>query len=92
MASGRITWWPSLGCSWKRVPAGLHSRSQPNLSARKDIKVYGYSLSLNLIEYQSAILRGDMEAAKEIFPTVPKDQRSRVARFLEAQDLKELAL
>ena len=27
----------------------------------KDVKVYGYSLSLNLIEYQTAVLRGDME-------------------------------
>lgn len=55
--------------------------------ADKDIKVYGYSLSLNLIEYQSAILRGDMEAAEEILPTVPKDQRSRVAHFLEARGM-----
>jgi len=60
--------------------------------ADKDIKVYGYSLSLNLIEYQSAILRGDIEAAEDILPTVQKDQRSRVAHFLEARDLKELAL
>jgi coatomer subunit beta' len=53
----------------------------------KDAKVYGYSLSLNLIEYQTAVLRGDMEAAEEILPTVPKEQQNKVARFLEARGL-----
>lgn len=51
----------------------------------KDVKVYGYSLSLNLIEYQTAVLRGDMEAAAEILPTVPKEQQNKVARFLETK-------
>lgn len=51
----------------------------------KDVRIYGYSLSLALIEYQTAILRGDMDAAEEILPSIPKEQRSRVARFLEAR-------
>ena len=49
----------------------------------KDINVSGYLLSLSVIEYQTAILRGDMVAAEQILPTVPKDQRNKVARFLE---------
>jgi len=53
----------------------------------KDVKVYGYSLSLNLIEYQTAVLRGDMEAAQEILPTIPKEQQNKVARFLDARGL-----
>lgn len=53
----------------------------------KDVKTYGYSLSLNLVEYQTAVLRGDMEAAAELLPTVPKEQRNKVARFLEARGL-----
>lgn len=53
----------------------------------KDVKVYGYSLSLNLIEYQTAILRGDMETASDILPTIPKEQQNKVARFLEARGL-----
>ena len=53
----------------------------------KDVKVYGYSLSLNLIEYQTAVLRGDMNVAEEILPTVPKEQQNKVARFLEARGL-----
>ena len=47
--------------------------------------VYSYALSLTVVEYQTAILRGDMEAAEAILPTIPNDQRNRIARFLEAQ-------
>ncbi|KIM41967.1 hypothetical protein M413DRAFT_27504 [Hebeloma cylindrosporum] len=60
--------------------------------ADKDLNLYGYSLSLNVVEYQTAVLRGDMDAADEILPTLPKDQLNKVARFLEGRDLKELAL
>ncbi|EMD40312.1 hypothetical protein CERSUDRAFT_110917 [Gelatoporia subvermispora B] len=60
--------------------------------ADKDVNVYAYSLSLTLVEYQTAVLRGDMDAAEEILPTVPKEQRSKIASFLEGRGLKELAL
>ena len=33
-----------------------------------------------------------MEAAEEILPSIPKEQRSKVASFLEGRGLKELAL
>ncbi|KAJ8454501.1 hypothetical protein ONZ45_g19281 [Pleurotus djamor] len=60
--------------------------------ADKDVNIYSYSLSLNMVEYQTAVLRGDMEAAAEILPTLPKEQLNKVARFLEGRDFKELAL
>ncbi|KAF8886974.1 coatomer protein [Infundibulicybe gibba] len=60
--------------------------------ADKDLNIYGYALSLNVVEYQTAVLRGDMESAAEILPTLPKDQLNKVARFLEGRDLKELAI
>jgi len=60
--------------------------------ADKDMNVHSYALSLGMVEYQTAVLRGDMDAAAEILPTLPKDQLNKVARFLEAKDLKELAL
>lgn len=53
--------------------------------ADKDVNVHVYSLSLSLIEYQTAILRGDMETAESILPTIPKEQLNKVARFLEAR-------
>jgi coatomer subunit beta' len=53
--------------------------------ADKDMNVYGYSLSLSVVEYQTAVLRGDMESANEILPTLPKEQLNKVARFLEGR-------
>lgn len=53
--------------------------------ADKDLHIFGYSLSLNVVEYQTAVLRGDTEAAAEILPTLPKDQLNKVARFLESK-------
>ncbi|OSC97980.1 coatomer beta [Trametes coccinea BRFM310] len=58
----------------------------------KDVNVYSYSLPLNVVEYQTAVLRGDMDAAAEILPSIPKEQRNKIAAFLEARGLKELAL
>ncbi|EKM79756.1 hypothetical protein AGABI1DRAFT_127441 [Agaricus bisporus var. burnettii JB137-S8] len=58
----------------------------------KTMKIYGYNLSLSVVEYQTAILREDMEKAKEVLGNVPKDQLNKVARFLEQRDLKELAI
>ena len=53
--------------------------------ADKNLNIYGYSLSLSYVEYQTAILRGDLDAANEILPNVPIEQRNKLARFLESQ-------
>jgi coatomer subunit beta' len=53
--------------------------------ADKDVNVFVFSLSLNLIEYQTAVLREDMETASSILPSIPKEQLNKVARFLEAR-------
>jgi len=53
--------------------------------ADKDLNMYGFALSLSYVEYQTAILRGDLEAAADILPTVPTEQRNKLARFLETQ-------
>lgn len=51
----------------------------------KEVNVHAYSLSLHLIEYQTAVLRGEMEVADSILPSIPKEQRNKVARFLEGR-------
>jgi len=53
--------------------------------ADKDLNIYAYALSLNVVEYQTAVLRGDMDAANEILPTLPKSELNKVARFLESR-------
>ncbi|KAK2746644.1 hypothetical protein FQN57_002988 [Myotisia sp. PD_48] len=60
--------------------------------ADKDFKVVSFSLSLSVVEYQTLVLRGDMESAAEMLEYIPKDQTNKIARFLEGQGFKELAL
>ena len=58
----------------------------------KDINVTSFALSLNVVEYQTLVLRGDIESAAELLDGIPEDQKNKIARFLEGQGHKELAL
>lgn len=58
----------------------------------KDLNVVTYQLHLAVIEYQTAVMRGDFATADQLIPNIPKDQRARVAHFLEKQGFKEQAL
>ncbi len=60
--------------------------------ADKDVNVTSFALSLPVLEYQTLVLREDMETAAELLPTIPSDQLNKIARFLEGQGHKELAL
>ncbi|KND92284.1 Coatomer subunit beta' [Tolypocladium ophioglossoides CBS 100239] len=60
--------------------------------ADKDVNVTCFGLSLPVLEYQTLVLREDMETAAELLPTIPADQLNKIARFLEGQGHKELAL
>ncbi|TDZ18287.1 Coatomer subunit beta' [Colletotrichum orbiculare MAFF 240422] len=60
--------------------------------ANKDVSVTSFALSLPVLEYQTLVLRDDMETAQELLPTIPADQFNKIARFLEGQGHKELAL
>ena len=58
----------------------------------RDLNVVSYQLSLAVVEYQTLVLRGDLELAQSILPDIPDDQRGKLARFLEDQGFKEEAL
>ncbi|CAI0422636.1 unnamed protein product [Linum tenue] len=58
----------------------------------KEFNVIGYTLLLSLIEYKTLVMRGDLERANEILPSIPKDQYNNVARFLESRGMVEHAL
>ncbi|KAJ5666927.1 hypothetical protein N7462_011336 [Penicillium macrosclerotiorum] len=58
----------------------------------KDVNVMSFALSLSLVSYQTCVLREDMEMAAELLKDVPEDQMNKVARFLEGQGYKEMAL
>lgn len=51
----------------------------------KELNVVSYSLLVSVLEYQTAVMRRDFETADKVLPTIPKDQRTRVAHFLEKQ-------
>lgn len=51
----------------------------------KEMSIVSFELSLAVLEYQTAVMRKDFETANEVLPTVPKEQRTRVAHFLEKQ-------
>ena len=60
--------------------------------ANKDVSVQSFALSLSVVEYQTLVLRGEMDAAAELLVDVPEDQKNKIARFLEGQGQKEMAL
>ncbi|KAH6611895.1 coatomer WD associated region-domain-containing protein [Boeremia exigua] len=71
---------------------GYLARDSRIYIADKDVNVVSFALSLAVVEYQTLILRGELEAAEETLPSVPKDQNNKIARFLEGQGYKEMAL
>ncbi|KAJ2310369.1 Coatomer subunit beta' [Coemansia sp. RSA 2705] len=71
---------------------GYVARDNRVYLADKDVNVVSFVLPLPVIEYQTAILRGDLDAARELLPSVPDSQRHKIAKFLEAEDMKEMAL
>jgi coatomer subunit beta' len=58
----------------------------------KDVGVVSYRLSTALLTYQTLVLRGDLDSAQDLLPEIPADQMNKIARFLEAQGHKDLAL
>lgn len=40
--------------------------------------VMGYTLLLSLIEYKTLVMRGDIERANEVLPSIPKDHHNRL--------------
>ncbi|XP_058192422.1 coatomer subunit beta'-3 isoform X1 [Rhododendron vialii] len=58
----------------------------------KEFNVMGYTLLLSLIEYKTLVMRGDLERANEILPSIPKEHHNSVARFLESRGSIEEAL
>ncbi|KAF1393718.1 hypothetical protein PFLUV_G00018940 [Perca fluviatilis] len=58
----------------------------------KELNVISYSLLLSVLEYQTAVMRRDFSTADKVLPTIPKEQRARVANFLEKQGFRQQAL
>jgi coatomer subunit beta' len=75
-----------------RYLLGYLQRDSRVYLADKDVGVISFRIPIALLEYETLVLRGDMDGAQNILPDVPTDQMNKVARFLDGQDYKELAL
>jgi coatomer subunit beta' len=58
----------------------------------KELHVISFQLLLSVLEYQTAVMRRDFDTADKVLPTIPREQRTRVAHFLEKQGFKQQAL
>ncbi|XP_047450209.1 coatomer subunit beta'-like [Mugil cephalus] len=58
----------------------------------KELNIISYSLLLSVLEYQTAVMRMDFSTADKVLPTIPVEQRPRVAHFLEKQGYRQQAL
>ncbi|XP_075999730.1 coatomer subunit beta'-like [Genypterus blacodes] len=58
----------------------------------KELNIISYALLLSVLEYQTAVMRRDFNIADKVLPTIPKEQRTRVAVFLEKQGFRQQAL
>jgi len=51
--------------------------SNPDYFLTVLLSVMGYTLLLSLIEYKTLVMRGDLERANEILPSIPKEHHNR---------------
>lgn len=58
----------------------------------KQYHVISYELLVSMLAYQTAIVRQDFEQAETTLAAIPAEHHNRIARFLEKQGLKEMAL
>ncbi|CCH45676.1 Coatomer subunit beta [Wickerhamomyces ciferrii] len=59
----------------------------------KDINITSYHLSLPVLEYQTLVLRGELEQAnQDLLPNIESTDLLKISRFLEAQEYLEEAL
>eukprot|EP00698_Gefionella_okellyi_P014406 TRINITY_DN4000_c0_g1_i1.p1 TRINITY_DN4000_c0_g1~~TRINITY_DN4000_c0_g1_i1.p1 ORF type:complete len:1006 (-),score=194.58 TRINITY_DN4000_c0_g1_i1:214-3231(-) len=71
---------------------GYSTRDGRAILADKDLGMVGVTLQHELLGYMTAIVRGDSAAANTLLPAVPEEHRNRIARFLDAQNMKAQAL
>uniref|UniRef100_A0A0B7B2C4 Beta'-coat protein n=1 Tax=Arion vulgaris TaxID=1028688 RepID=A0A0B7B2C4_9EUPU len=58
----------------------------------RELSIVSYSVLVSELEYQTAVMRQDFDTADKILPIVPKEQRTRLAMFLDKQGFRTQAL
>lgn len=57
----------------------------------KTLNIISYKVMLAVLQYQTAVMRGDFDAANELLQGIPESEYTKVARFLESQGFKDEA-
>lgn len=74
---------------------GYMPKESKVLVADKDFNVFAYNLSLQVLEYQTAVMRKDFQTCQRVLPSLSNEQRNKAARFLEQIEngaLREMAM
>jgi len=58
----------------------------------KDHNIVSYKILLSVLQYQTSVMHRDFDLADKLLRTIPNDQWTRVARFLEKQGFRKQAL
>ncbi|KAL1356177.1 hypothetical protein AAHE18_05G165000 [Arachis hypogaea] len=66
----------------------LASQMLDYISVLDGFNVMGYTLLLSLIEYKTLVMRGDLDRANEVLPSIPKEHHNRGQELLVKQLLK----
>lgn len=81
----------SSGTTMHRVLGYLAKEDRVYL-VDKSLNIVSYKVMLAVLQYQTAVMRGDFDAANELLAHIPESEYTTVARFLESQGFKEEAL
>lgn len=82
----------SAGGTTQHTVLGYLAKEDRVFLIDKRLNVVSYRVTLAVLQYQTAVMRGDFDAANELLPGVPEAEYTKVARFLESQGFKEEAL
>ncbi len=82
----------SAGGVTKHTILGYLAKEDRVYVVDKALNVSTYKVMLSVLEYQTAVMRGDFDSANELLPAIPESEYTTVARFLESQGFKEEAL
>lgn len=76
----------------KHTILGYLSKENRVYLVDKSLNIVSYSVLLAVLQYQTAVFRGDFDSANDLLPIIPESEYTTVARFLESQGFKEEAM
>mmetsp|Transcript_9880 Transcript_9880/g.18583 ORF Transcript_9880/g.18583 Transcript_9880/m.18583 type:complete len:1057 (+) Transcript_9880:55-3225(+) len=82
----------SAGGTTKHTILGYLAKEDRVYVVDKSLNISSYRVLLSVLEYQTAVMRGDFDTANELLPAIPESEYTTVARFLESQGFKEEAM